>query len=63
MLADGKGVMCPVIAKVLNKEPTVELVGEATNLAETLQMTACLKPDVLLLECTSTISVNTLWRL
>ena len=50
LLADGNDVMRPVIAKVLREEPAVELVGEATNLAETLQMTAALKPDVLLLE-------------
>jgi chemotaxis response regulator CheB len=50
LLADGNDVMRPVIAKVLKEEPAVELVGEATNFAETLQMTAALKPDVLLLE-------------
>jgi len=50
LLADGNDVMRPVIAKVLREEHAVELVGEATNLAETLQMTAALKPDVLLLE-------------
>ena len=50
LLADGNAVMRPVIAKVLKEEPSVELVGEATNFAETLQRTAALKPDVLLLE-------------
>jgi chemotaxis response regulator CheB len=50
LLADGNDVMRPVIAKVLREEPAVELVGEATSFAETLQMTAALKPDVLLLE-------------
>ena len=50
LLADGNDVMRPVIAKVLKEEPAVELVGEATSFAETLQMTAALKPDVLLLE-------------
>jgi DNA-binding NarL/FixJ family response regulator len=50
LLADGNAVMCPVIAKVLKEETAIELVGEATSLAETLQMTAALKPDVLLLE-------------
>jgi DNA-binding NarL/FixJ family response regulator len=49
-LADGNDVMRPVIAKVLKDEPGVELVGEATSFAETIQMTAALKPDVLLLE-------------
>jgi chemotaxis response regulator CheB len=50
LLADGNDVMRPVIVKVLKEEPAVELVGEATSFAETLQMTAALKPDVLLLE-------------
>jgi two-component system, NarL family, response regulator DevR len=50
LLADGNVVMRPVIAKVLREEPAVELVGEATSFAETLEMTAALKPDVLLLE-------------
>jgi len=50
LLADGNAVMRPVIARVLNEEPAVELVGEATTFAETLQMSAALKPDVLLLE-------------
>jgi DNA-binding NarL/FixJ family response regulator len=50
LLADGDDVMRPVIAKVLWEEPAVELIGEAITFAETLQMTAALKPDVLLLE-------------
>jgi len=50
LLADGNAVMRPVIVRVLNEEPSVELVGEATNFAETLQMSAALQPDVLLLE-------------
>ena len=47
LLADGNAVMRPVIAKVLKEEPAVQLVGEATSFAETLQMTAALKPDAL----------------
>ena len=50
LLADGNAVMRCVIAKVLKEELAVELVGESTNFAESLQMTAALKPDVLLLE-------------
>lgn len=49
-LADGNVVRRPVVAKVLREEPAVELVGEATSFAETLQLTAAWKPDVLLLE-------------
>jgi DNA-binding NarL/FixJ family response regulator len=50
LLADGSDVMRPVIVSLLREEPSIELVGQATNIAETLQMTAALKPDVLLLE-------------
>lgn len=50
LLADGNGVMGPVTAKVLKDKPAIELIGEATNFAETPQMTAALQPDVLLPE-------------
>jgi DNA-binding NarL/FixJ family response regulator len=38
------------IVRVLKEEPLIKLVGEATNFAETLQLSAALKPDVLLLD-------------
>jgi chemotaxis response regulator CheB len=60
LLADGNDVMRPVIAKVLKEEPAVELVGEAANFAETLQMAAALKPDAYCWNRTWTMSVNTL---
>ena len=50
LLADGSDVMRPAIARLLKEEPLIELVGEATNFAGTLQLSFELKPDVLLLD-------------
>jgi DNA-binding NarL/FixJ family response regulator len=50
LLADGSDVMRLAIVRVLKEEPLIKLVGEATNFAETLQLSAALKPDVLLLD-------------
>jgi DNA-binding NarL/FixJ family response regulator len=50
LLADDSDIMRGAIARVLNEEPGLELVGEAANFAETMQLTAMLKPDVLLLD-------------
>ena len=50
LLADGSDVMRHAIVRVLTEEPLIDLVGEATCFAETLQLTAAWKPDVLLLD-------------
>jgi chemotaxis response regulator CheB len=50
LLSDDSDVMRSAIVRVLKEEPLIELVGEATSFAETLQLTAALKPDVLLLD-------------
>lgn len=50
VLADDSDVMRPAIVRVLKEEIRIELVGEATTFAETLQLIAALKPDVLLLD-------------
>lgn len=50
LLADSSDVMRLAIVRVLKEEPLIKLVGEATNFAETLQLSAALKPDVLLLD-------------
>jgi DNA-binding NarL/FixJ family response regulator len=50
LLADSSDVMRLAIVRVLREEPLIELVGEATNFAETLQLSAALRPDVLLLD-------------
>jgi DNA-binding NarL/FixJ family response regulator len=40
VLADDSDVMRPAIVRLLNDEPRIELVGEATSFAETLQLAA-----------------------
>jgi DNA-binding NarL/FixJ family response regulator len=50
LLADDSNLMRSAIVRVLKEEPLFELVGEATGFAETLRLTAALKPDVLLLD-------------
>lgn len=50
LLADDSEVVRTVIVRLLKEEPSVECVGEAASFAETLQLTAALKPDVLLLD-------------
>jgi DNA-binding NarL/FixJ family response regulator len=50
LLADDSDVMRPAIVRLLKEEPLIKLVGEATSFAETLRLTAALKPDVLLMD-------------
>jgi chemotaxis response regulator CheB len=50
LLADDSDVMRRAIVKVLNEEPSTELVGEARGFAETIQLANALKPDVLLMD-------------
>jgi chemotaxis response regulator CheB len=50
LLADDSDIMRGAIARVLKEDPSLELVGEAANFAETIQLTGILKPDVLLLD-------------
>jgi DNA-binding NarL/FixJ family response regulator len=50
LLADDSEIMRAAIVRVLNEESSVELVGEATSFAEAMEMTAALKPKVLLLD-------------
>lgn len=50
LLADDSKVVRAAIAQILQKDPRVELLGQATCFAETLQLTASLKPNVLLLD-------------
>jgi DNA-binding NarL/FixJ family response regulator len=38
------------LKRVLNPEPAIELLGEAVNLSQALQMAAELKPDVVLMD-------------
>jgi chemotaxis response regulator CheB len=47
LLADDSDVTRRAIVKLLNEEPSTELVGEAKGFAETIQLANALKPDVL----------------
>jgi DNA-binding NarL/FixJ family response regulator len=50
LLADDSDVMRNAIVKLLNEEPSTELVGEAKGFAETILLANALKPDVLLMD-------------
>jgi DNA-binding NarL/FixJ family response regulator len=50
LVADSSGGMRHAIVRVLREEALIEVVGEATSFAETLELTASLQPDVLLLD-------------
>ena len=50
LLADDSDVMRCAIVKLLNEEPSTELVGEAKGFAETIHLANVLKPDVLLMD-------------
>ena len=53
LIADDTELMRLTIATLLEREPRIEVVGEAANFAETLKLTAMLEPDVLLPEARS----------
>jgi chemotaxis response regulator CheB len=50
LLVEDSDVMRLAIKRVLISEPTIELLGEAVDLAQALQMTAELKPNVVLMD-------------
>ena len=50
LLADDSDVMHAAIARLLKEEPSTELIGEAYIFDETIELTAALKPDVLLMD-------------
>jgi DNA-binding NarL/FixJ family response regulator len=50
LLVDGSDVMRSAIRQLLKKELGIEVIGIAANFAEGLQLTAALKPDVVLME-------------
>jgi DNA-binding NarL/FixJ family response regulator len=50
VLADDSDVMRAAIVSVLKEEPSIEVVGQASSFAETMQMIGDFKPDVLLLD-------------
>jgi two-component system, NarL family, response regulator NreC len=50
LLADDSEVIRKAVKRILEAEPSIELVGEAADFAETIQKASELKPDVLLLD-------------
>ncbi len=50
VVADDTDLMRTTIIRLLSGEPSITVVGEAANFAESLQQTEVLKPDVLLLD-------------
>jgi chemotaxis response regulator CheB len=50
LIADDSDVMRSAIRKILQEEPDIEVVGEASNFAKTVQLIADCMPDVLLLD-------------
>ena len=60
LLVDGSDVMRSAISQLLKTELGIEVIGKAASFAEALQLTAGLKPDVLLMDPrTCQMSVNT----
>ena len=50
LVADDAAVIRTTLRNFLNGEPAIKVLGEASNFAETISMTAALKPDVVLLD-------------
>jgi DNA-binding NarL/FixJ family response regulator len=49
-LADGNDMLRAVMRKILTEERSIEIVGEARNFSEAIQMVADIKPAVLLFD-------------
>ncbi len=50
LIADDSEVMLDAMRKLIKEGPHIEIVGEASNFAQTMQMIADFKPQVLLLD-------------
>jgi DNA-binding NarL/FixJ family response regulator len=50
LLVDGSDVMRSAIRQLLKKELGIEVIGTANSFAETMALTAALKPDVVLMD-------------
>jgi CheY-like chemotaxis protein len=50
LVVDDADVIRRTITDFLNGEPAIKVLGEASNFAEAISMTAALKPDVILLD-------------
>lgn len=50
LLADDAAVMRKAIRRVLESEPEIEIIGETADFAQTIKMTADLKPQVVVMD-------------
>ena len=50
LVVDDADVIRKTLRNFLKEEPAIKLLGEASNFAEAISMTAALKPDVILLD-------------
>ena len=50
VVADDAKVMRETIARLIRTEPTIDVVGEAANFGETLEVTAALAPDIVVMD-------------
>ena len=50
LLADDAEIIRNVLTRMLETQPEIHILGEAKTLAETLKMTAKLKPDVVVMD-------------
>jgi chemotaxis response regulator CheB len=50
LVLDDADVIRKTLRNLLKEEPAIKLLGEASNFAEAISMTAVLKPDVVLLD-------------
>jgi chemotaxis response regulator CheB len=50
LVADDAEVIRRTVRNFLKEEPGIRVLGEASNFAETISMTAALKPDVILID-------------
>lgn len=50
LLADDSNTMRSAIGKLLDEEPSTELVGEAMGFGQTVQLANALKPDIVLMD-------------
>jgi len=50
LLADDADIIRNVVTQMLGTQPEIRILGEAKTFAETLKMTATLKPDVVVMD-------------
>jgi DNA-binding NarL/FixJ family response regulator len=50
LVADDSGAMRGAIVRLLEEDSALQVVGEARSFAQTVELTAALKPDIILLD-------------